>query len=180
MSRRTGYFRRRDLRPPNVLGVSCAAGPARRSRSGAAVAAEELRSHDWRTASAVTPSRWRRCRQLGCRAEAGPHQLHTKVSRRSGRSALSGPPPFDELDSSMSVGALPITARIQACRTSRDAPDSICDEVAHCPLRHDRVVQKLAGDTSCTVPGSSMDLWRRICDRRCSGLEGQQDHFRIC
>jgi hypothetical protein len=32
--------------PPNVLGVSCTAGRACRSRSGAAVAAEELRSHD--------------------------------------------------------------------------------------------------------------------------------------
>jgi hypothetical protein len=30
----------------------------------------------------VTPSRWRYYRQLGCRAEAGPHQLHTKVGRR--------------------------------------------------------------------------------------------------
>ncbi len=60
------------IRRPNVLGVSCTAGPACRSRSGAAVAAEELRSHDWRTATAVTPSRLRRGRQLGCRAEAGP------------------------------------------------------------------------------------------------------------
>src|SRR5688500_10206247 len=64
------------IRPPNVLGVSCTAGPACRSRSGAAVAAEELRSHDWRTATAVTPSRWRQRRQLCCRTEAGPCQLH--------------------------------------------------------------------------------------------------------
>ena len=42
-------------RPPNVLGVSCTASSAYRSWSGAAVAAEELRSHDWRTATAVTP-----------------------------------------------------------------------------------------------------------------------------
>jgi len=78
-----GFSRDFSFSPANVLGVSCAAGPACRSCSGAAVAAEELRSHDWRTATAVTPSRWRYCRQLGCRAEAGPHQLHTKVSRRS-------------------------------------------------------------------------------------------------
>ena len=32
--------------------------------------------------TAVTPSRWRCSRQLGCRAEAGPCQLHTKVRRR--------------------------------------------------------------------------------------------------
>ena len=38
--------------------------------------------NDWRTATAVTPSRWQLRRQLGCRAEAGPCQLHTKVSRR--------------------------------------------------------------------------------------------------
>ena len=69
------------FRLANVLGVSCTAGPACRSRGGAAVAAEELPSHDWRTATAVTPSRWRQRRQLGCRAEAGPCQLHTKVSR---------------------------------------------------------------------------------------------------
>jgi hypothetical protein len=43
-----------------------------------------VRSNDWRTAAAVTPSRWRWSRQLGCRTEAGPCQLHTKVSRSSG------------------------------------------------------------------------------------------------
>jgi hypothetical protein len=32
--------------------------------------------------TAVTPLLWRSGRQLGCRAEAGPCQLHTKVSRR--------------------------------------------------------------------------------------------------
>jgi hypothetical protein len=31
-------------RPPNVLGVSCAAGPACRSPSGAPLAAEELQA----------------------------------------------------------------------------------------------------------------------------------------
>ena len=31
----------------------------------------------------MTPPGWRRSGQLGCRAEAGPHQLHTKVRRRS-------------------------------------------------------------------------------------------------
>ena len=69
--------------PANVLGVSCAAGPACRSQSGTAVAANDVRRTEWRTATAVTPSRWRRRRQLGCRAEAGPHQLHTKVRRPS-------------------------------------------------------------------------------------------------
>ena len=44
---------------PNVLGVSCAAGPACRSRSGAVVAANDVRRTEWRTATAVTPSRWR-------------------------------------------------------------------------------------------------------------------------
>jgi len=67
---------------PNVLGVSCAAGPACRSRSGAAVAAHDVRRTESRTATAVTPPRWRHGRQLGCRAEARPHQLHTKVRRR--------------------------------------------------------------------------------------------------
>jgi hypothetical protein len=44
---------------PNVLGVSCAAGPACRSRSGAAVAANDVRRTEWRAATAVTPSRSR-------------------------------------------------------------------------------------------------------------------------
>jgi hypothetical protein len=47
------------IRRPNVLGVSCAAGPACRNRSGAAVAANDVRSTEWRVATAVTPSRWR-------------------------------------------------------------------------------------------------------------------------
>ena len=67
------------LQRSNVLGVSCAAGPARLRQSGAAVAANDVRRTEWRTATAVTPSRWRWSRQLGCRAEAGPHRLHTKV-----------------------------------------------------------------------------------------------------
>jgi hypothetical protein len=66
----------------NVLGVSCAAGPALLRQSGAAVAANDVRGAEWRTATAVTRSRWRQGRQLGCRAEAGPHQLHTKVRPR--------------------------------------------------------------------------------------------------
>ena len=74
--------KRRVIRPPNVLGVSCAAGPARRSRSGAAVAAHDIRRTESRPATAVTPSRWRKGRQLGCRSEAGPQQLHTKVRPR--------------------------------------------------------------------------------------------------
>jgi hypothetical protein len=68
-------------RRANVLGVSCAAGPASRSRSGAAVAANDVRSTEWRSATAVTPSRWRQHSRLGRRAEAEPHQLHTKVSQ---------------------------------------------------------------------------------------------------
>ena len=67
---------------PNVLGVSCAAGPASRSRSGAAVAANDVRRTEWRIATAVTPPRWRWSSRLGRRTEAGPCQLHTKVSRR--------------------------------------------------------------------------------------------------
>ena len=80
----SAYVRTRvtGSRAPNVLGVSCEAGPACRSLSGAAVAATDVRRTEWRAATAVTPSRWRRGRQLGCRAEAGPHQLHTKVGRR--------------------------------------------------------------------------------------------------
>jgi hypothetical protein len=35
--------------PPNVLGVSCAAGPACRSRRGAAVAANEVLRTEWRS-----------------------------------------------------------------------------------------------------------------------------------
>ena len=65
--------------PPNVLGVSCAAGPACRKPERRGGCRRGDAKHDWRTATAVTPSRWRYCRQLGCRAEAGPHQLHTKV-----------------------------------------------------------------------------------------------------
>ena len=47
------------LYPPNVLGVSCTAGSACRSRSGTAVAANDVRRTESRTATAVTPSRWR-------------------------------------------------------------------------------------------------------------------------
>ena len=67
---------------PTDLTLSCAAGPACRSRSGAAVAAHDVRRTESRTATAVTPWRSRRRRQLGCRAEAGPHQLQREVSRR--------------------------------------------------------------------------------------------------
>jgi hypothetical protein len=42
----------------------------------------EVACNDCRTATAVTPPRWRRRRQLGCRAEAGPHQLQREVGRR--------------------------------------------------------------------------------------------------
>ena len=56
-------FHRQLLRPvefgrANVLAVSRTAGPECRGRRGTAVAAEELRSHDWRTATAMTPSRF--------------------------------------------------------------------------------------------------------------------------
>jgi len=39
---------------PNVLGVSCAAVPALLRQSGAAVAANDVRRTEWRTATAVT------------------------------------------------------------------------------------------------------------------------------
>src|SRR4028119_1890025 len=65
------------------LTLSCAAGPACRSRSGAAVAANDARRTESRSANGVTPRCWRRGRQLGCRAEAGPHQLQREVSRRT-------------------------------------------------------------------------------------------------
>jgi hypothetical protein len=45
------------VRPPNVLGVSCTAGPAWLGYSGAAVAANDVRRTEWRPATAVTPSR---------------------------------------------------------------------------------------------------------------------------
>jgi hypothetical protein len=47
--------------------------------------------------TAVTPSRWQCRRQLGCRAEAGPHQLHTKASRPMTQLAERGLPaaPYD-------------------------------------------------------------------------------------
>ena len=55
-----GTYAARDLAyPPNVLGVSCTARPACRSQSGAAVAANDVRRTESRTATAVTPSRWR-------------------------------------------------------------------------------------------------------------------------
>jgi hypothetical protein len=41
------------------LTLSCAAGSACRSRSGAPVAADDVRRAEWRTATGVTPSRWR-------------------------------------------------------------------------------------------------------------------------
>ena len=44
------------IRPPNVLGVSCTAGPARRSRSGTAVAANDVREEQ---SGDLQPS-WRR------------------------------------------------------------------------------------------------------------------------
>jgi hypothetical protein len=52
-------FMESAIRAPNVLGVSCTAGPACRSQSGAAVAANDVRSTEWQTATAVKPSRWR-------------------------------------------------------------------------------------------------------------------------
>jgi hypothetical protein len=69
---------------PTDLTISCAAGLACRSLSGAAIAANDVRRTEWRTATGVTPPRSRRSRQLGCRAEAGPHQLQREVR----------PPPF--------------------------------------------------------------------------------------
>ena len=40
------------IRPANVLGVSCTARPACRSRSGTAVAGSDVRRTEWRTATA--------------------------------------------------------------------------------------------------------------------------------
>jgi hypothetical protein len=71
------------------LTLSCAAGPACRSRSGAPVAANDVRRIEWRTATGVTPSRLGQGRQLGCRAEAGPHQLQREVSQRFSRGSLT-------------------------------------------------------------------------------------------
>jgi hypothetical protein len=114
------------LHPPNVLGVSCTAGSACRSRSGAAVAADELLCSEWRPAAAVTPSRWRRCRQLGCRAEAGPCRLHTKVrplgaagrhqSRcsRGHRGLLSRPDRIDSQTSPQQYARPPLQLNLQA------------------------------------------------------------------
>ena len=62
----------RRLGLANVVGVSCTAGPAWLRHSGAAVATNHVRRTVWRPPTAVTPSRSRRSRQLGCRAEAGP------------------------------------------------------------------------------------------------------------
>ena len=66
------------LRMTNVLGVSCAAGPAGRSRSGAAVAANDVQRTEWRVATAVTPPRWRRRQAArlpgGRRAASASHQ----------------------------------------------------------------------------------------------------------
>ncbi len=72
------------------LTLSCAAGVACRSQSGAAVAGEKLHRNACRPATAVKPSRSRRCRQLGCRAEAGPHQLQREVRRTRRRHVAVG------------------------------------------------------------------------------------------
>ena len=69
------------VRPTDVT-LSCAAGLACRSRSGAAVAANDVRRTESRSATGVTPSRLGQSRQLGCRAEARPHQLQREVGRR--------------------------------------------------------------------------------------------------
>jgi hypothetical protein len=53
------------------LTLGCAAGSACRSRRGAAVAANDVRSTESQTATDVTPSCWRQRRQLGCRAKEG-------------------------------------------------------------------------------------------------------------
>jgi len=46
--------------------------PTCRSQSGAAVDAHDVRRAESRVAIAVTPSRLRQSRQLGCQADAGP------------------------------------------------------------------------------------------------------------
>ena len=53
---RTRWFRDSPVSGlSNVLGVSCTAGPAWLRQSGAAAAADDVRSTEWRTAAAVTP-----------------------------------------------------------------------------------------------------------------------------
>jgi hypothetical protein len=61
------------------LTLSCAAGRACRSRSGAVVAVNDVRRTASRSATAVTPSRWLGRSRLGRRTEAGPHQLQREV-----------------------------------------------------------------------------------------------------
>ena len=75
LSRRTNVH-------PTDLTLSCAAKarvPKPERRGGCR---EHAQRRNPRTATAVTPSRWRRSRQLGCRAEAGPHQLQREVRPR--------------------------------------------------------------------------------------------------
>jgi hypothetical protein len=65
-----------------ALTLSCAAGLARRSRSGAAVAANDIRRIESRTATAVTPWCLRYSSRLGRRDDAGPDRLQREVGRR--------------------------------------------------------------------------------------------------
>jgi len=95
------------------LTLSCAAGPPYRSRSGAAVAAHDVRRTESRTATAVTPSRLRHSSRLGRRIEAGPHQLQREVrprtaceSRRA-RNLRNGLPRAPSLQTDMSHGTDP-------------------------------------------------------------------------
>jgi hypothetical protein len=66
------------------LTLSCAAGPACRSRNGAAVAANDVRSTESPTATAVTPSR---LREAGSSA-AGPKPGRTSFIVKLGRRAV--------------------------------------------------------------------------------------------
>ena len=75
------------IRRPNVLGVSCTAGSACRSRRGAAVAAHDVRRTESRTATAVTPSRSRRrqAARLPGRSRAVPASHQSWAATSSNR-----------------------------------------------------------------------------------------------
>ena len=123
------------------LTLSCAAGSACRSRSGAAVAANDVHRTESRIATAVTPSRWRKsgavrrsscgegpCRHSGTRARASmpasPVRSRKARRRSSSRSRASSAPKSERRSTtgwtSPSVPTwMLITASIpKACATS--------------------------------------------------------------
>ena len=60
----------------------CGRSPRAEAEAARRLPRTTLRRTESRTATDVTPPRLRRRRQLGCRAEAGPHQLQREVRRR--------------------------------------------------------------------------------------------------